>query len=177
MYELWNSLGTYAWRPKFLLHPDYHYWIDPAHPQDLFVINSKGIPQFQAALASSWNSWTLKGLIDLRTEGDNIAKEAHLLSRDTHPLWQNLAQVEDPRHIIVWRNKQEICSVELVRFGLRFVEKKGKMACDSPPFKGWILDPAALSMARKRGIPQALLLTHPQHTRKKADVGAQSTHH
>ena len=147
--------------PLFLYNPDYRFWVDPQNADTVFVLTAKGEIQFQLHFSHSSRGRSLASMKDLRSGDASEPMQASILDVHAQPAWKLLTLIEDPRHIIVWSKEGQIQSVELPRLGLRFKEDAGKILCTNPGLENWSLDPHSAGTAAKKGIPHALLLTHP----------------
>lgn len=148
--------------PEFLDQPNYSFWVDSRKPSHFFVMDDKGNALYWISLKQGKSKQIIDHVIDLRVENEQKEAKVGSLTDSMHPVWQQLKSLDSPSNILVWKTKSKIQKVELTRYGLDFIEKDGKVVCASSPLNGWILEVTPSESTLKKGLPHALLLTHPK---------------
>lgn len=141
-------------------------YVNPNDPVQGIIVNDKGKVDLELSLKTTPKGMQVTTVQDLRenalpgkmqvTAADAIKKK----SLDFLELFENK---EDT---LLWTQNGELKRVELPRYGLSFELQHGKLACLTPPFKGYFVNPTA-SLKEKNGMHHALLLEHPDSKKAK----------
>ncbi|MBF8262866.1 MAG: hypothetical protein HW387_531 [Parachlamydiales bacterium] len=141
-------------------------FIDPKDPLIGYIFNSVGEMELELAFEKTRAGLKISGVIDLREGKRSEPMQLVGLSEVNHPALQQLEQIEDPAHILVWGKKGFVEKIELPRYGLQFTLKEGSLVCANPQYAGYKVLLSA-SIAKRKGFAFSLLLDNPDRTRPK----------
>jgi len=131
-------------------------YIDPEDPSKGYFVNEEHEILFEARLKNG----KVASVIDLR--GVKPTDPMQLIALDALPegALQQLANIEDPRHILAWgRNTVE--TIEFPRYGLKFTIEGDALVCQSPEYAGY-----RVLAQEKKEFPFSLVLEHPSGAKK-----------
>ncbi len=163
--------------PVFLRNADYRFWVDPSKPNNLFVYDKKGSPIFQLQFSRRLGYRVLDKCADLRNGTKEVVlKKFGTLADSSSSFWKSFSQFDDPGNILFWKDKKgNIERMELLRFGLVFEKQQKNLVCMHPDYAGWIAREEDASALSSKGMPGALILTHPKHHGKKKVIFPEHT--
>lgn len=140
-------------------------YIDPKNPTRGTVLNGKGEVDFEITLKYSKEGVSFEEVKDFREGKTTLWKVATLASIKKKGL-ECLEAFENKEEILLFSQKSRLKKVELPRYGLTFTLDKGRLKCELPPYRGYLVK-ANASLQEKKGLTHALFLEHPDPKKEK----------
>lgn len=138
--------------------------VDPAAPNSLYCLDQKGNLAFQLNVKEGKEGLEIQSAADHRTSpistGQiNLANSYHSAGLDL------LSVFENKGNMLFWSQNGKLEKIELPRYHLTFIVKGDQLMC-TEPYSGYSVDLAA-ALQEKKGLAQALVLTHPDPKKPK----------
>lgn len=141
-------------------------YIDPEKKNKAYVVNEKGTVDFEVRMKPSKEGLVIQQLFDLRGANRTGPWQVNSAASIKNKSIDLLSSFENKEEILLWSRKGQLKKVEMPRYGLSFSVANGQLTCLTSPYVGYLVKLDALTN-EKKGIPQSLLLEHPDDKRPK----------
>ena len=140
---------------------DQGLYINPKKRHYGYILSSSGTKlDFEIKLAKSGQDLKCEGVKDLRGNIPSPFYQINNAASLKNKTLDFLKVFENPNQMLLWSKRGELKRVELIRYGLVFEVKHGKLHCLTEPYKGYSVN-AGASDIEKKVLHYSLLLEHP----------------
>ncbi len=154
--------------PAFLQNPDFSFWVDPSHSNRVVICNKEGTCFYQLQFSRRLGHRVLEKAARITSSEESSLQRVETLDDTSHPLWQAFTAFDDSTNILLWKGKKgEVERIEFFRFNLVFEKQEDQLVCLHPDYEGWVIHEKDLHSMATKGVPGALVLTHPTEEKTK----------